>query len=65
MVSKAYGSSPKRKKKRIASTNPRGKNTTIKESPGTIMKQIKFFELIVNIQWNSKKKKKQTLDLDI
>lgn len=64
MVNKAYGSSPKRKK-RIASTNPRGKITTIKESPGTIMKQIKFFELIVNIQWNAKKKNKQTLDLDI
>ena len=40
----------------MTSRNSR-KNTTIKEIPGPIMKQTKFFELIVNIQWNAKKKK--------
>lgn len=56
---------PKEKKKELQVQIQGEKIQTIKESPGTIMKQIKFFELIVNIQWNSKKKKKQTLDLDI
>lgn len=64
MVKKAYGSSPKRKKN--GKYEFKKKITTVEESPGPIVKQIKIFELIVNIQWNAKKKKKgQTLDLDI
>lgn len=64
MVKKACGSSPKRKKN--GKYEFERKNTTVEESPGPIMKQIKIFELIVNIQWNATKKKKgQALDLDI